>query len=178
MQENYQKNIVPKLKQEFSLENTMAVSKVVKVVVNAGIGDIRDSREEIEKVVRDLGIITGQKPSIRKTKKAISGFGTRKGQIVGVAITLRSKRMYDFLTKLFNVVLPRLRDFKGVSRKGFDNNGNYTIGLSEYTVFPEIDLAKVGRVRGLEITIVTNTRDREQAERLLGELGMPFEKEE
>lgn len=178
MLENYKKVIVPKLKEEFRLGSGMAVPRITKVVVNTGIGDAKDSKEEQERITRDLGAITGQKPSLRKTTKSISGFGTRRGQIVGASVTLRGKRMYDFLERLFNIVLPRLRDFKGVPRSALDNSGNYTLGVSEHTVFPEIDLAKVGKVRGLEITIVTNTRDKEKSARLLEELGMPFEKED
>lgn len=175
--ENYRTKTVPKLKEEFGLDNPMAVPKVVKVVVNTGIGDAKDNKEEQERVVRDLASITGQKPMVRKAKKSVSGFGTRRGQPVGVAATLRGKRMYDFLERLFRIVLPRLRDFKGVSRRAFDNSGNYTLGIAEHTVFPEIDIGKVGKVRGLEITIVTNTHDKKKSMRLFEELGMPFEKE-
>lgn len=176
--ENYRTKTVPRLKEEFGLDNPMAVPKVVKVVVNTGIGDAKDNKEEQERVVRDLASITGQKPMVRKAKKSVSGFGTRRGQPVGVAVTLRGKRMYDFLERLFRIVLPRLRDFKGVSRRAFDNSGNYTLGIAEHTVFPEIDIGKVGKVRGLEITIVTNTHDKKKSMRLFEELGMPFEKED
>ncbi|MBI2007166.1 MAG: 50S ribosomal protein L5 [Candidatus Blackburnbacteria bacterium] len=174
--ENYQTKIAAKLKEEFSLDNAMAVPRVLKVVINTGIGDAKDSKEEQEKVLRDLASITGQKPAVRKAKKSISGFATRRGQPVGIAATLRGKRMHGFLEKLFRIVLPRLRDFKGVSKKAFDTSGNYTLGIAEHTVFPEIDIAKVGKVRGLEITIVTSTHDKERSMRLLEELGMPFEK--
>lgn len=178
MFENYQKNVVPKLKNELGLENQMAVPSVKKVVINMGIGDLRDNKEEQEKAAHDLGSIAGQKPLLRKAKKAISGFGIRKDQVVGAAVTLRGKKMYDFLQKLFNIVLPRLRDFKGLPKNAFDQGANYTLGVTEHTVFPEIDLAKVGRPRGLEITIVTSTRDKERAKLLLEELGLPLEKEE
>ena len=155
----------------------MAAPKVKKVVVNMGIGALRDNKDEQEKISQELGQIVGQKPSFRKTTQSIAGFGTRRGQIVGVAATLRGKRMYDFLEKLFNVVLPRIRDFRGVSRKSFDQAGNYTLGMTEHTVFPEIDLGKVSRTHGLEIVIVMNTYDTKKSQRLLEELGMPFQKE-
>lgn len=176
--ENYRTKTVTKLKEEFGLDNPMAAPKVVKVVVNTGIGDAKDNKEEQERIVRDLASITGQRPKVRKAKKSVSGFGTRRGQPVGVAVTLRGKRMYDFLERLFRIVLPRLRDFKGVPRRSFDASGNYTLGIAEHTVFPEIDIGKVGKVRGLEITIVTSTRDKARSMRLLEELGMPFEKED
>lgn len=174
--ETYQDNIIPKLAQEFGLDNIMAVPKVAKVIVNMGIGQIKDSKEELDRAAAELAQITGQKPATKAARKSIASFGTRAGQTVGLATTLRRKRMYDFLNKLFNVVLPRLRDFRGLSKKGFDKHGNYTIGLSEHTVFPEIDLAKVTRAKGLEITIVTNTKDPGKSIRLLQELGMPLEK--
>ncbi|MDO8503638.1 MAG: 50S ribosomal protein L5 [bacterium] len=175
---DYQKKIVPKLAQEFGLSNSMAVPRVTKVVLNMGIGNILASREEQERVTIDLAKITGQKPSRRAARKSVASFGIRQGQHVGLSVTLRGQKMYDFLEKLFNIVLPRLRDFKGVAKKSFDTSGNYTLGFAEHTVFPEVDLGKVGKVRGLEITIVTNTRNKEHAMRLLEELGMPFEKEE
>lgn len=175
---DYKERIVPKLKDEFWLQTILAVPRPVKVVVNTGIGDAKDNKEEQEKVLRDISLITGQRPSLRLARRSMSGFGTRKGQVVGVAVTLRGKRMYDFLQRLFNIVLPRLRDFRGVSRKALDERANFTLGLPEHTVFPEVDLAKVGKVRGLEITIVTNTKNKERSMRLLEELGMPFEKED
>lgn len=177
LQEYYQQNIVPKLRQEFHLANSMAAPRVEKVVVNMGIGMARDSSEEQQKVLVELGLITGQRPNLRQARKSIAGFGIRRGQVIGAAVTLRGRRMYDFLQKLFNIVLPRLRDFRGVAKKSFDQNGNYTLGLVEHSVFPEIDLGKVDKVRGLEVTIVTSTRDRDRSTRLLEELGMPFEKE-
>lgn len=156
----------------------MAAPLVEKVVLNMGIGDLKDNKEEQDRLISDLASIVGQKPSLRKTRKSIAGFNIRQGQVVGVVVTVRGGRMYDFLQKLFNIVLPRLRDFRGVSGGCFDKEGNYTLGLPEHTVFPEIDLGKVGRARGLEVTIVTNTHDKEKSRRLLEELGMPFEKGE
>lgn len=173
----YQENIIPKLAQEFGLKNPYSVPKVTKVVLNMGIGNILDSKEEQERVSIDLAKIAGQKPSKRSAHRSVASFGIRRGQHVGLSVTLRGRRMYDFLEKLFNIVLPRLRDFKGVAKKSFDTSGNYTLGIAEHTVFPEVDLGKVGKVRGLEVTLVTNTRNKEHAMRLLEELGMPFEKE-
>lgn len=176
--QTYKEEIVPKLVSEFGLPNNMAAPKVEKVVVNMGIGETKENKEEREKIAEELAAITGQKPALRPARISIAGFGVRQGQPVGLKVTLRGSKMYAFLDKLFNVVLPRLRDFRGVPRKSFDSQGNYTLGISEHTVFPEIDLGKVGRSRGLEVTIVTDTTDRRQAERLLEELGVPFEKEE
>ncbi|MDO8599923.1 MAG: 50S ribosomal protein L5 [bacterium] len=177
LKQHYQDKVVGELTQEFELKNRMAIPAIKKVVVNMGIGTARDSREEQEKIVQEIALITGQKPSLRQAKKAIAGFGIRAGQTVGVAVTLRRGKMYDFLQKLFNIVLPRIRDFRGVPRKSFDQNGNYTLGLSEHTVFPEIDLGKISKVRSLEVTIVTSTNNIEQAAKLLEKMGMPFEKE-
>lgn len=177
LMQNYNENIAKKLVSEFDLKNQMAAPKIRKVVVNMGIGAIKESRDEQEKIAQELGQIVGQKPSLRKSRQSIAGFGTRRGQVVGVAATLRGKRMYDFLEKLFNVVLPRIRDFRGVSRESFDQAGNYSLGMAEHTVFPEIDLGKVNRTHGLEIVIVMNTYDPKKSLRLLEELGMPFQKE-
>ena len=176
--EDYKERIVPKLVKELGLKNIFSVPRLQKVVVNMGIGDAKDSREEQEKAAAELGQITGQKPSVRKAKRAVAGFNIREGQTVGLATTLRGVRMYIFLQKVFNIVLPRLRDFRGLSKKSFDGVGNYTLGIEEHTVFPEIDLGKIGKTRGLEITIVVNTQDKKKSMRLLEEMGMPFEKEE
>lgn len=175
--EKYQKKVAPKIMQEFGIANSMATPKIEKIVVNMGIGEIKENKEEQEKAAVELGNIVGQKPALRRAKKSIAGFNTREGQPVGLAATLRGKRMYAFLDKLLNVVLPRLRDFRGVKRTSFDQRGNYTLGITEHTVFPEIDLGKITRVRGLEITIVINTKDPKISEKLLEELGMPFVKE-
>lgn len=178
MLQDYQEKIVPKLQEEFGLKNKMAAPKIVKVVLNMGVGDLKDKKEEREKVAAQLSAIAGQRPQTRLARKAIAGFSLRRGEPVGLAVTLRGKRMYAFLEKLFGIVLPRLRDFRGTSRKSFDGSANFTLGIGEHTVFPEVDLAAVGKVRGLEITIVTNTKDPKLAERLLEELGMPFVKED
>lgn len=165
------------LAKEFGIKNNLALPKIVKVVVNTGIGEANKHKELLQQAIADLAIITGQKPSIRKAKISVASFGLRKGMPVGLKVTLRKDRMYVFLEKLFSVVLPRLRDFRGVPKKSFDKYGNYTIGLEEHTVFPEIDLTKAMRTFGLEITIVTSTKDKKKSERLLELLGMPFEKE-
>lgn len=177
MFEDYQKQIVPKIVNEFNLKNKMAVPKVAKVVINMGIGSSKDSKEEQEKMAAQLATVTGQKPSLRSARAAVAGFGVRKGQVVGIAVTLRGKRMYEFLQKLFRIVLPRIRDFRGVERNAFDSLGNYSLGIADMSVFPEIDITRLGKSVGLGITIVTTTADRQQALRLLEELGMPFEKE-
>ena len=176
--EKYQKTAAPKIMEEFSISNKMAQPKIAKIVVNMGIGEIKENKEEQEKAASELGDIIGQKPKVTRAKKAIAGFNIREGQVVGLSATLRGRRLYAFLDKLINVTLPRLRDFRGISRTAFDKQGNYTLGLAEHTVFPEIDLGKITRVRGLEITIVTNTKDPKISERLLEELGMPFVKED
>lgn len=176
LEEKYKKEVVPILMKEFDIKNILAVPKIVKVVVNSGVGQLARDKEKLEVFKKELGLITGQMPSERKARVSVSGFNIRKGMVVGLKVTLRKRRMYEFLYKLFSIVLPRLRDFKGVSTKGFDSQGNYTLGLSEHTVFPEIDVAKT-TPRGLEITIVTNSKDKEKTERLLSLLGMPFSKE-
>lgn len=156
--------------------NSMAQPKVEKVIVNMGIGDVKDDKGARDKVIEELASIVGQKPAVRAARQSVAGFGVRKGEPVGLTATLRGKRMQVFLQKLFNVVLPRLRDFRGVSKDSFDQNANYTLGIPEHIVFPEIDLGKVGKSRGLEVTIVTNTKDKEKAAKLLEEMGLPFTK--
>lgn len=154
----------------------MAQPKVEKVVLNMGIGVLKDDKGAIEKVSSELAAIAGQKPALRPARKSVAGFNVRKGEPVGLKVTLRGRRMQAFLQKLFNFVLPRLRDFRGVSKDSFDQNANFTLGISEHAVFPEISLGEIGKVRGLEITIVTNTKDKEKAMKLMEELGMPFSK--
>lgn len=178
LKEKFETEIVKTLMKDLSLKTPMAVPRVTKVVVNMGIGDAAKNKEVVQKSKETLAAITGQQPSVRAARVSIAGFGIRKGMPVGLAVTLRGKRMYDFLQKLFSIVLPRLRDFKGLPLKSFDSSGNYTIGIDEYTVFPEVDLGRVSGVRGLEITIVTSTNDPRKAKRLLELLGMPFEKKE
>jgi len=177
LQEKYREEIRPKLAKEFGLKNTLAVPLVEKVVINMGLGEGAQDKGLIEKVSEELKVITGQKPKINKARMAIAGFKIREGDPIGLMVTLRNKRMYNFLEKLFKIVLPRVRDFHGVSVSSFDGQGNYNLGISEQIVFPEIDYAKVDKIRGFQITIVTNTDNEVQAKRLLEEMGMPFAKE-
>lgn len=178
LKKKYQEEIAPKLARELGIKNKMAVPKVERVVINAGIGAVAKDKGELEKTGSNLAAITGQKPSIRPAKVSVAGFGIRAGMPVGLKVTLRQDRMYDFLDRLFSIVLPRLRDFRGVPIKSFDSAGNYTLGMEDYSVFPEVDLAKVPQgAKGLEITIVTNAEGKDKAKRLLELLGMPFEKE-
>lgn len=163
---------------EFDIANSMAVPVLSKVVVNMGTGDRLRNKETKERLLTDLAAITGQKPKIQLARVSISGFAVREGMAVGLTTTLRHDRMYHFLDKLIGVVLPRFRDFRGVPARGFDKSGNYTLGISEHTVFPEIDLAKVDRPHGLEITIVIKNSNPRMSKRLLEALGVPFEKGE
>lgn len=177
LEEKYKTEIKPKLAKEFGLDNLLAVPFVQKVVVNMGVGQAAGEKGLLEKATEDLRIITGQKPRVNKARLAIAGFKIRKGDAIGLMVTLRGKRMYFFLEKLFKIVLPKLRDFKGVSLSGFDGQGNYNLGLAEQIVFPEIDYAKIDKIRGLQVTLVTSTKDEKQAKRLLEDLGMPFTKD-
>lgn len=178
LEEKYKEEIRPKLAKEFGVTNPLAVAKVEKVIVNMGVGQATQEKGLLEKATEDLRSITGQKPKVTKARLAIAGFKIRKGDPIGLMVTLRGKRMYYFLEKFFKIVLPRLRDFKGVSLSGFDGQGNYNLGLTEQIVFPEIDYVKVDKVRGLQITFVSTTKNDQQAKRLLEELGMPFVKGE
>lgn len=174
--EKYKKEIAPVLQKEFGKKNPLAVPEISKVTVNIGVGSLNKDTKGLEKAADYLAVLTGQKPSIRTARKAVADFGIRKGSPVGLTVTLRRKRMYQFLDKLFSIVLPRVRDFQGVSRKSFDGRGNYTLGLKEQIIFPEVDYDKIDKVRGLEVTIVTNTNDDKKAARLLELMGMPFAK--
>ena len=176
LEEKYRQEIRPKLAKELSLKNVLAVPSMEKVVLNMGLGQAAQEKGLIEKAAEDLKVIAGQKPRVNKARLSIAGFKIRKGDAIGLMVTLRGKRMYSFLEKLFKMVLPRLRDFKGASNSGFDGRGNYSFGISEQIVFPEIDYAKVDKIRGLQITFVTNAGNNQKAKRLLEELGMPFEK--
>ncbi|HEY5601285.1 MAG TPA: 50S ribosomal protein L5 [Patescibacteria group bacterium] len=177
LKQTYEKEIKDKLKEEFKYGNVMEIPQVVKVVINVGVGEATSSSQVIEKVREQIAAISGQQPSIRLAKKAISAFKLRVGQPIGVSVTLRGERMYQFLEKLFKVILPRVRDFQGVSQDSFDNFGNYNLGLKEQTIFPEIDYSKVDKIRGLEITFVTNAKNKEESKKLLELMGMPFRKE-
>jgi large subunit ribosomal protein L5 len=174
--QKYTKEVLPVMAKEFGVANKLAVPRLQKIVVNMGIGDLAKDKANFAKLQTNLAAITGQKPSVRLAKLSVAGFGIRAGMPVGLSVTLRGSRMYDFLGRLTGVVLPRLRDFRGIANKGFDSVGNYTLGLAEYTVFPEVSLEKVDKPRGLEITFVIGGKDKIQSKRLLELLGMPFEK--
>lgn len=178
LKEKFEKEVRPAMTKEFGIKNKFAVPKVTKIVLNMGIGEAAKNKQAIESLKNDLAAITGQAPSIRNAKVSIASFSLREGMPVGLSLTLRGARMYSFLDRLFSIVLPRLRDFRGVSAKSFDKFGNYTLGFTEHTVFPEIDPAKAAQAHGMEITIVTSGHDMLQSKRLLELLGMPFEKEE
>lgn len=173
--EKYQKEAAPTLVREFDLKNKLAAPKVTKVVVNVGVSKARQG-QVFERISKELTTITGQRPRVCQAKVSVAGFSLRKGDPIGLSTTLRGRRMYDFLEKLFVVVLPQVRDFKGLPAKSFDGRGNYTLGLSEQVVFPEIDLSKTPGSWGLEITMVTDAADDKRAKRLLELLGAPFEK--
>lgn len=157
-------------------KNIMAIPKLVKIIVNVGVKEALDDKKVLDKVVEELTLITGQKPMIRLAKKSIAAFKLREGQAVGVSVTLRGQKMKDFITKLIRIVLPRVRDFHGVSLSSFDGHGNYTLGFKEQIVFPEIDYGKIDKIRGLEAVIVTNAKSDAEGKALLTELGMPFVK--
>jgi len=175
--ERYQKDVLPQIMREFSFRNVMEAPRVEKVVLNIGVGSetVSDSKA-LDAAVRDLTVITGQKPIVTKARKSISNFKLREGKPIGVKVTLRGQRMWMFLDRLMNVALPRVRDFRGVPSDAFDGRGNYTLGLREQLVFPEIDYDKIDKLRGMEISIVTSARNDEQGQRLLQLLGMPFVK--
>jgi large subunit ribosomal protein L5 len=178
LKEKYEKEIRPVLAKEYGFKSLEAAPRVTKVIVNMGTGDQLKNKEVAKKLMGDMALVTGQKPSVRSSRMSVAGFGIREGNPVGLMVTLRREKMYSFLERLIAVVLPRLRDFRGLSLRSFDGNGNYSIGLSEYVVFPEIDLTKVDRSQGMEITVVTNAKSVEKSKRLLELLGMPFEKKE
>ncbi|EKE13538.1 MAG: 50S ribosomal protein L5 [uncultured bacterium] len=178
LQEKYEKEVKAALIKEFDIKNTFAVPKVEKVVVNMGVGSLSKNQQAMDALKKDLSLITGQSPSVRNAKVSIASFSLRAGMPVGLSATLRGERMYSFLDRLFSIVLPRLRDFRGVSDKSFDKMGNYTLAFSEHTVFPEIDSTKSASAHGFEISIVTTAKDKDTSKRLLELLGMPFEKGE
>ena len=174
--EKYRTEVVPALNQKFNYSSIMETPKIVKVVVNIGVGDATSNTKFLEDSVKELTQITGQKPVITKAKKSIATFKLREGMPIGCKVTLRSERMYEFLDKLFNITLPRVRDFRGVSKTAFDGRGNYTLGVKEQIIFPEINYEQVNRVRGMDIVIVTTAKNDEQAAELLSLMGMPFAK--
>jgi len=170
----FQKEVAPTLMKEFDLKNPMAVPHLHKIVVNMGVGEATQNAKVLDPAVHELGQITGQKPVVTRAKKSIAAFKVREGQAIGAMVTLRGDRMYEFFDRLVNVVLPRVRDFKGVSTKSFDGRGNYTLGLHDQLIFPEIDYAKVDKQKGMNVTIVTTARSDDQSRALLRHLGMPF----
>ncbi|GAB5055311.1 MULTISPECIES: 50S ribosomal protein L5 [Pediococcus] len=176
LKEKYVKEVTPELVKKFDYTSVMQAPKVNKIVLNMGVGDATTNAKNLDEAVEELTLISGQKPLVTKAKKSIAGFRLREGMSIGAKVTLRGERMYDFLDKLINVSLPRVRDFHGVSSKAFDGRGNYTLGVREQLIFPEIDYDNVNHVRGLDIVIVTTAQTDEESRELLAQLGMPFEK--
>jgi large subunit ribosomal protein L5 len=174
LQDRYKAEIVPRLKEKFGYRNVMQVPKLSKVVVNMGLGDAIENVKVIETAAAEIGIITGQKPVVTKARKSIANFKLREGVPIGVMVTLRRDQMYHFLDKLIAIALPRVRDFKGVSPRGFDGRGNYTIGIREQIMFPEVNYDKIDKIRGMNITIVTTARTDEEGLELLRLMGIPF----
>jgi len=172
--EKYESEIRVKLKEKFSLKNIFEVPKLDKIVINIGVGEAVSDSKIINKAIEDLSLISGQKPVITKAKKSIAGFKLRKGLNIGCKVTLRKKRMFEFLDRLIFIALPRVRDFKGLSKKSFDGNGNYSIGIKEQIIFPEIDYDKVDKIRGMDITITTTTSNQDHAYELLKSFNLPF----
>ncbi|WP_100406005.1 50S ribosomal protein L5 [Bacillus solitudinis] len=176
LKEKYSQEIVPSLVEKFNYSSVMAVPKLEKIVVNMGVGDAVSNAKALDKAVEELAEITGQKPLITKAKKSIAGFKLREGMPIGAKVTLRGERMYEFLDKLVSVSLPRVRDFRGISKKAFDGRGNYTLGVKEQLIFPEVNYDKVDKVRGMDVVIVTTANTDEEARELLTQMGMPFQK--
>src|SRR5437660_8010261 len=170
----YLKEVRNKIQDEFGIKNPMAVPKIEKVVLNMGVGEAISNIKLLDTAVEELATITGQRPVVTKAKKSIASFKLREGQSIGARVTLRGEKMYEFLDRLINVALPRVRDFRGVPTKSFDGRGNYTLGIRDHLIFPEIDITKVDKSKGMNITIVTNAKDDDQARFLLRELGLPF----
>lgn len=177
LKEQYQNDVVPALMDEFSYKSVMQVPRISKVVVNVGLGEALDNAKAIEFATNDITLITGQKPVVTKAKNSIAGFKLREGRAIGVKVTLRGDRMWMFLTRLIHLALPRVRDFQGVSPDAFDGRGNYTLGLREQLIFPEINYDKIDKLRGMEISIVTTAKTDEEGRQLLAALGMPFQRE-
>lgn len=178
MREMYENQVVPALMEKFSYSNEMEVPKLDKVIVNMGLGDCKDNSKLLDAAVEDLATITGQAPLVTKAKKSVANFKVRQGQNVGAKVTLRKEKMYDFVDKLFNVALPRVRDFQGLSNDSFDGRGNYAFGVREQLIFPEIEYDKVEKIRGMDIQFVTTAKTDEEAHELLRLLGLPYAREE
>ena len=174
MQDKYKNEAVPALMEEFSYKSVMQIPKLEKVVINIGMGEAKDNPKAIEAASNDLAAITGQKPIITKAKKSVANFKLREGMNIGVKVTLRADKMYEFVDRLFNVALPRVRDFRGINPNGFDGRGNYSLGIREQLIFPEIDYDKIDKIRGMDINFVTTAHTDEEARELLSLLGAPF----
>ncbi|MFZ8804062.1 MAG: 50S ribosomal protein L5 [Candidatus Calescibacterium sp.] len=174
LKKHYFEFVVPKMMEKFKYENPLSVPRLYKIVVNTGVGKWKDDANYIQEAIQDLTLITGQKPVLRRARKAIAGFHLKKGEVVGISVCLRGDMMYDFFDRLINIAMPRAKDFKGFWSKGFDGKGNYNIGIREHTIFPEIPYAKIKYIKGLNITIVTTAQKDEEAKELLKLMGMPF----
>ena len=174
--EKYEKEVVPFLMKKFGYTSVMQCPRLVKIVINTGLGDIKDNAKSIQVTENEIKLISGQKPILTKAKKSVANFKVREGQTIGVKVTLRGERMYDFYDKFVSIALPRLRDFRGVSDKAFDGRGNYSVGLKEQLIFPEITYDQVEKIRGMDVAIVTTANTDEEARELLRALGMPFKK--
>ncbi len=172
----YNQEIKKKLKEELKLRNLMEVPKVIKIVINVGAGEAVSNKDVLEKVQEQLGLITAQKPIVTKARKSISAFKIRKGLPIGAKVTLRGEKMYGFLEKLTKIIIPRLRDFRGIRERSLDSSGNLNLGFSEQTIFPEIDFDKIDKMRGLEVTVVTNAKSKDEGKKLFEVLGIPFKK--
>ena len=174
LKERYTKEIIPEMMKKFGYKNPMQVPRIVKLVINRGVGEATQNPKAIDISVAEISKITGQKPLVTKSKKSIAGFKLKENTSIGCVVTLRGRRMYDFVDKLVNICLPKIRDFKGINPKSFDGNGNYTLGIKEQLIFPEVDYDKVDKIRGMDITIVTSANKNEEAHELLKLIGIPF----
>jgi len=174
LQQIYREKIVPELKQSLGLKNTMQVPRILKITVNMGVGEAVADKKIMDAATADLAKITGQKPAVTKAKKSVATFKVRDGQAIGCKVTLRGARMYEFLDRLVNIAIPRIRDFRGISTRSFDGRGNYSLGVREQLIFPEIDYDRIDRIRGLQVTMVTTARTDEEGKRLLQLMGVPF----
>ncbi len=176
--EKYKNDVIPALLKQYGYTSSMAVPRVTKVVLNMGVGEAVADAKLLDQAVEELGVIAGQRPAITRARKSIANFKLREGMPIGCRVTLRGSRMYEFLERLLNLALPRVRDFRGVSRKAFDGRGNYTLGVKEHLIFPEVNMTKVQKVKGLNVCIVTTAKTDDEARSLLAGLGMPFKKTE
>ncbi len=176
LREKYNKEVVPALMEKFNYKSVMQVPRLEKIVINMGVSEVKENSKALDVAMNELAQITGQKPIVTKAKKSIAAFKLREGMNIGCKVTLRSEKMYDFMTRFFNVALPRVRDFKGVSAKSFDGRGNYNMGVKEQLIFPEIEYDKVDKTRGMDIVFVTTAKSNEEAKALLEMLGLPFSK--